>query len=87
MKIGRVRLARSRFCFVNESNVAFVLELAEYEEEISSIDNTINEVEGPCQCPLLKFPALYPIVVLGKRISITVELFDASLRIGSHPNG
>jgi hypothetical protein len=42
MKIGRVRLARSRFCFVNESNVAFVLELAEYEE-ISSIDNTINE--------------------------------------------
>ena len=87
MKIGRVRLARSRFCFVNESNVAFVLELAEFEEETSSIDNTINEVEGPCQCPLLKFPALYPIVVLGKRISITVELFDASLRIGSHPNG
>jgi hypothetical protein len=47
----------------------------------------MNEVAGPCQCPLLKLPALLPIVTLGKRISIIVELSDAFLCTGSQPVG
>jgi hypothetical protein len=81
-------LAKTRFCFVNKFSAAavVVLELDD-EEEASTIDKTINEVAGPCQCPLLILPLPLLIVILGKRISITVELLEVSLIIGSHPEG